>query len=185
MNVVHTCMASAKFTIIFNGTGDGFFKPKCGLRQGSPLSPYMFILGMDVLARSLLFAAHSGFITGIELTPSSPTLTHRLYANDLVLYGESSTQEAERFLLVLHMFEQVSGQSLNLAKSKLWFSKATNEALTEDMGGRGRGGGTNSPTNRKNTSETSRVKKQIPLPCGSPSANQEVPPSLARIHHGN
>lgn len=47
------CIESAQFTIVLDGKGDCFLRPKSGLRQGCSLSPYIFILRMVVLSRSL------------------------------------------------------------------------------------------------------------------------------------
>lgn len=65
------CIESAEFSVILNGRGDGYFKPQCGLRQGYALSPYMFILGMDLLCRDLQFQVAKGRAVGVRLAPNA------------------------------------------------------------------------------------------------------------------
>jgi Reverse transcriptase (RNA-dependent DNA polymerase) len=52
---ISSCLSSASFTILFNGSENGFIKPCRGLIQGCAMSPYLFVLGMDVLSRFLNF----------------------------------------------------------------------------------------------------------------------------------
>ncbi|KAJ4771691.1 hypothetical protein LUZ62_055948 [Rhynchospora pubera] len=122
---IRACVTSAKFSIMFNGHADGFISPKRGLRQGCALSPYLFILCMDVLSRQLEFQSFQGYISGIRLTRGAPRLTSIMFADDLIILGEASEIQAVRTQLVLQQFCRMSGQRVGDDKSCLWFSRAT------------------------------------------------------------
>ena len=61
------CISTAKFSILINGVPAGFFPNSKGLRQGDPLSPYLFILGMEVLSTLFRRAGEGGFLSGCRL----------------------------------------------------------------------------------------------------------------------
>lgn len=68
-NWIMACVRSAEFSVVVNGSGDGFLKPQCGIRQGCALSPYLFIMGMDLLLRCLMNLASSNKLVGVKLAP--------------------------------------------------------------------------------------------------------------------
>jgi Reverse transcriptase (RNA-dependent DNA polymerase) len=78
------CLSSASFTILFNGRGDGFIKPSRGLRQGCAMSPYLFVLVMDVLFKLLNFQVHNGAIKRLRLARKTSILTNIMFADDLI-----------------------------------------------------------------------------------------------------
>lgn len=104
-----SCVSSARYTILINGAGSGFIKPTCGLRQGCALSPYLFILGMNILTHLLDYEVQQGSIKGLKLTRSSPTLTSLMYADDLLLFGLAEPQEVQRLWSILTEFCVFSG----------------------------------------------------------------------------
>ncbi|KAJ4782173.1 RNA-directed DNA polymerase (reverse transcriptase)-related family protein [Rhynchospora pubera] len=115
----------ARVTIQINGTGDGFITPSRGLRQGCPMSPYMFILVMEMMSRSFKKAMLNGQLRGLKLAPTAQPLTHCIYADDLVIMGLTNEGEIAALKSILDEFGGVSGLIVNPEKSKLWFSKAT------------------------------------------------------------
>ncbi|KAJ3687279.1 hypothetical protein LUZ61_016443 [Rhynchospora tenuis] len=123
----------AKITIKVNGMGDGFIHPTRGLRQGCPMSPYCFIMAMEMLTRKLRHAQVMGQIRGIKLAQSCPLLTHVIYADDLILLGNVDGAEVQQLSNIMEEFGNVSGLVINPAKSKLWFSKCCTEQAIQTV----------------------------------------------------
>ena len=57
------CLSTARFFVLVNGTPTGFFKSSRGLRQGEPLSPYLFVIAMEALSYLLKRAVCGGFLS--------------------------------------------------------------------------------------------------------------------------
>ena len=78
-----------------------FFFPSRGLRQGDPLSPFLFILGSEILSRLLLREENLGALHGIKIARMSPSISHLLFANDVMIFSEANTAEANVILKCL------------------------------------------------------------------------------------
>ena len=61
------CISSPSFSISINGTPSNFFQSSKGLRQGDPISSYLFVIAMEPLSRLLLKAQEGGFISGFTI----------------------------------------------------------------------------------------------------------------------
>jgi len=91
-----------------------------GLRQGCPLSPFLYILMADSLSRKLSAEKVSGSLPGLKPSPSSPAQNHALFADDSLLLGGASVRIAKAFDSVLNCYCKVSGASINEKKSEVY-----------------------------------------------------------------
>jgi len=68
---------STRFSILVNGAPTAQFTPSQGLRQGDPMSPFLFVILMEGLSRLIRRAKSDGIIQGLQPLPSSPATTHQ------------------------------------------------------------------------------------------------------------
>lgn len=81
---------SVDFLVLINGQLGKRFKPTRGLRQGDPLSPFMFLIVIDVLSRLIHGAVEEGFIDAIKISSTGPTLSHLLFTDDTLIFLRAS-----------------------------------------------------------------------------------------------
>lgn len=72
---IQECMSSVYFSILINGTPRGFFKAQRGLRQGDPLSPFLFVMVGEALSR-MIMAAAEGLLRGFKIAENVPIISH-------------------------------------------------------------------------------------------------------------
>ncbi|XP_028548896.1 uncharacterized protein LOC110108864 [Dendrobium catenatum] len=117
VNWIKACIFDVNFSIMLNGALEGFFPSSAGLRQGYPLSPYLFCLVMDAFSNLL---ECSGF-KGISVDNFS--LTHLLYADDVLIFGEASIENCNKLAIVLRDFANSTGLYVNYDKSAIMLTK--------------------------------------------------------------
>ncbi|KAK9990720.1 hypothetical protein SO802_025705 [Lithocarpus litseifolius] len=122
---VTACVSSVSFEVLVNGGKTECFKPCRGLRQRDPLSPYLFILGQEILSRLIDHELKLKNINGIKTSISGPTITHVMYVDDIVLFLKASRKDAACLVRTLDKYCRWSGQYINMKKSGVFFSKHT------------------------------------------------------------
>lgn len=121
------CVSTNSFSISVNGQMHGFFHGHRGLRQGDPLSPYLFAICLEMLSRSLKIAASSN---DFNFHPKCEALgiTHLAYADDLLLLSRGDLGSVEIMMNCLGIFRDSAGLRPNALKSNLYIA-GVNEDL--------------------------------------------------------
>jgi hypothetical protein len=122
VNWVRECISSPQFTIALNGSLVGCFPGKKGLKQGDPISPYLFVIAMEVLSLLLDESAANNPRFGFHPKCQSLGLTHLCFADDLLIVSATTSESIRVIQGVLSEFEELSGLKANPAKSSFFCS---------------------------------------------------------------
>ena len=116
-----------------NGQPRGNIVPERGLRQGDPLSLFIFILCTEALVSLLNHANNQGKITGMRITRMCPLVSHLLFSDDSIFFCKAEPRECEEVMKVVRKYGQASRQCINFDKSSLLFVKRINANVTQQI----------------------------------------------------
>lgn len=120
---ISTCITSASFSVQVNGELAGYFQSKRGLRQGCSLSPYLFVICMNVLSKMLDKATRQGKV-GYHPRCKNIELTHLCFVDDLMIFADGTKTSIEGILQVFKDFDKMSGLKISREKSVLFMAGA-------------------------------------------------------------
>lgn len=122
------CVTTVSYSILINGSPKGQIKLERGLRQGDPLSSYLFIICAEVLSHLLTKSTQARKLQGIKISNNSPAISHLLFADDSLFFTLANSKSAKEIKRILTVYEKVSGQAVNLRKSAITFGKKVKPA---------------------------------------------------------
>lgn len=125
------CVTLARYRFRVNDDLVGPLEPTRGLRQGDPLSPYLFIICSEGLAGLLKRSQVEGSIHGCRVAIGAPAVTHLMFADDCLVFFKANPEEANEVKQCLTCYEQASGQIVNFHKSSICFSTNTTAQVRE------------------------------------------------------
>jgi hypothetical protein len=131
--LIMQCVTSVQYSVIINGSPVGEIRPSRGIRQGDPISPYLFIISAEALSALIMRAERSGAISGVPSSPSGPKISHLFFADDSILFCKSNVVEWRRLMKILGIYENASGQKLNINKTSVFFSRNTSLERRQDI----------------------------------------------------
>ncbi|GKB86411.1 RNA-directed DNA polymerase, eukaryota, reverse transcriptase zinc-binding domain protein [Tanacetum coccineum] len=111
------CLYSARSSILINGSPTREFNINRGLRQGDPLSPFLFIIAMEGLHVAVEDALSAGLYRGLKV--NTLNLSHFFFADDALFIGEWLRANIKSMVSILECFYRVSGLKINFHKSNL------------------------------------------------------------------
>jgi len=130
------CITSVSYSLLVNDEPSGLIRPTRGIRQGDPLSPYIFIICMEVLSNSLLKESlKSKSKIGIKLCSGSERIPCVHFADDCLLFWKADTKSCGQVKRLWDDFCRLSGQLINFQKSTLTFSNNANTTHRQLAGG--------------------------------------------------
>ena len=116
--LIKELVCSSKGSVLINKSPCGFFSASCGLRQGDPLSPYLFILVEEILSINLERLRLEGTIFLISIVSLTPC--HLLYIDDILVFLKAHKSGLRRLQELLNLYQDSSGKNFNLQKSQLF-----------------------------------------------------------------
>ena len=133
VDIIMGMVKSVSFSVLLNGEKLEQFKPSRGIRQGDPISPYLFLLAAEGLSCLLKSSSQSSAFVGIKVAPTAPTVSHLLFADDSLLLFKSSVEGAELVSNLLGTYCGASGQRINHVKSSVFFSRGCPDSLKQGV----------------------------------------------------
>ena len=121
---IKLCIITASFSVQVNGDLAGYFQSARGLRQGCSLSPYLFVICMDVLSKMLDKAAGAHKF-GFHPKCKRLGLTHLSFADDLMVLSDGKVRSIEGIVEIFYEFYKHSGLKISMEKSTLYMAGAS------------------------------------------------------------
>ncbi|GJQ93913.1 reverse transcriptase domain, reverse transcriptase zinc-binding domain protein [Tanacetum coccineum] len=125
------CLVSDSISVMVNESPSKEFKIERGLRQGDPLSLFMFLIVVEALQISVLEACSKGVYKGITPADGGENISLLYYADDALFIGEWSRLNPKNLILILKCFENDLGLKVNLFKSGLFGIGIPNNELCD------------------------------------------------------
>lgn len=132
-NLFMKCVSSVSYQINHAGRIFGNITPTRGLRQGDPLSSYLFLICIEGFTSLIHDYERRGLIQGIKVARAAPQISHMFFADDCYIFCKAGVETAGHVLDMLKVFEKASGQKINADKSSVFFSRNCSSYLKQEL----------------------------------------------------
>ncbi|KAK6158786.1 hypothetical protein DH2020_006100 [Rehmannia glutinosa] len=125
------CVQTVSYSFSLNQEVVGRVIPGRGLRQGDPLSPYLFVLCAQGLSSLISSSVSQGVIHGVRLAPRCPIISHLFFAEESLIFCHASESDCEKIAALLKIYEKAMRQLINFEKSALTVSPNTQQVIVD------------------------------------------------------
>ncbi|KAL5759510.1 hypothetical protein ACOSQ2_018348 [Xanthoceras sorbifolium] len=133
VGLILDCISTSSFSFVLNGKRMGCVIPSRGLRQGCPLSPFLFVLCAEAFSCLIKGTERIGRGLGFKCCRGSPVVSHLFFADDSILFSRASVECCGEIKELLGIYERGSGQLVNLQKTSVTFSPNVVDGLRGDI----------------------------------------------------
>ncbi|XP_075504621.1 uncharacterized protein LOC142542059 [Primulina tabacum] len=114
--LIMRCISSVVYSIRVNQALYGKIRPQRGIRQGDPLSPYLFTICAQGLSTILTQAEHVSLFQGVKIASNCPSISHLFFADDSLIFFRALDTECLHIKKCLQIYEKASGQLIAVVK---------------------------------------------------------------------
>ncbi|XP_058762472.1 uncharacterized protein LOC131635855 [Vicia villosa] len=122
LNIIMHSITSVETNVNWHGAKGNFFRPQRGIRQGDPISPYIFVLCMDKLTHLIENAIRENKWQTIKMGKHGPGISHLMFADDVLIFGEATEEQMINVVDILQRFGKMSGHEVSNEKSSVLYS---------------------------------------------------------------
>ncbi|CAM8978422.1 unnamed protein product [Rhodiola kirilowii] len=123
------CVSSVEYNVRINDIVSERIIPSRGLRQGDPISLYLFLICADWLSYALNRYQKLGYIRGVRIYRGASVITYLMFVDDCVLFLKANRNVVQWVSSLLKKYEKVSGQKVNLTKSEVVCSENVHDTV--------------------------------------------------------
>ncbi|XP_062094098.1 uncharacterized protein LOC133800152 [Humulus lupulus] len=127
------CITSVSFSFLLNKEVRGNVSPERGLRQGDPLSPFIFVLCAEALSCLILGAEQRNLLEGLCFGRKGVRVSHLFFADDSIMFLNVDTDECRALKDILLCYTTASGQMINFSKSEVCFGSKVDDGAKKEI----------------------------------------------------
>ena len=132
-SLIIRCVTIVSYSFRINGKISNSIQPLRGIRQGDPLSPYLFLIVAKCLSALIKKLVEEGVLEGISVCKRGPKLSHWFFTNDSLIFCKATLSDCDTLQQIFQVYEKALGQQLNRAKTSLFFSTNTSRDVQEEI----------------------------------------------------
>lgn len=122
INLIMSCVTITSASILFNGGKLSSFQPSRGIKQGDPLSPFLFLLCIEFLVAQITTMCEERRWDKIKTSKNGPGFSHIFFADNPILFAKANSKNCDAIMEVLNNFCDIAGQKVNRGNSRIFFS---------------------------------------------------------------